>query len=90
MAKAGRRLTTGPNEPTVHNEGPGAVRVQVVVDGDNVSIETVELEPGESHEIPARPGTRVEVHTGQGTATALVTRAPIFLVRDGRVLVAPD
>lgn len=90
MAKAGRRLTTGPNEPTVHNEGPGTARVQVVVDGDSVSTESVRLDPHESHEIQAQPGTRVEVHTGQGTATALATRAPIFLVRDGRVLVAPD
>ncbi|MFQ3320637.1 MAG: hypothetical protein ACI8UR_002312 [Natronomonas sp.] len=90
MARAGRRDATGPTEPTVHNEGPSTATIRIVVHDDGVSAESVTLDAGDSHTITVPSGVPIEVHAANGTVTANATRAPLFIVREGRVLVATE
>lgn len=90
MARADHTTGVGPDGPSVHNDGPMAVRVQVLVHGHSVTAETVELAPGETVDVPAAPSDAVEVHADGGTATAPAGTRPAFVVREESVLVAPE
>lgn len=90
MARADRSSGVGPGGPTVHNDGDEHVSVWVLVRGPTVTVETVELAPGETVPIVAAPADGVEVHADGGTATATAGTRPAFVVREGSVLVAPE
>ncbi|MFT4885303.1 MAG: hypothetical protein ACI8U4_002825 [Natronomonas sp.] len=74
----------------VHNEGPSTTSVHIVVHAADVSPETVTLAPGETHTLAESIEAAVEVHTTDGMATAFGGNAPIFIVRDGSVIVTPN
>jgi len=75
---------------SVHNEGPGGADVEVVVRGDGVRVHPAALDEGETGTVHAPAGARVEIHSREGTATSMASRGAFFVVREGRVLVAPD
>lgn len=76
-------------EPTVHNDGETTVSVGVRVHDDDVAVRLIVLDPGESTTVSAPPHSTVEVHTPDGSATAPASGSPLFVVRDGSVVVAP-
>ena len=90
MAGASRPAATESVELAVHNEGSSAVEVRAVVHGDGVVVRTLSLSPGETGAVAAPAGAPVEVHTPHGTATAVAAPGALFVVREGRVLVAPE
>ncbi len=79
------------NGPLVLNEGTERAVAHVIVTGANGSgsAEVVTLDPGGAHGVPAAGGGSVEVHTGAESASAPADTAPLFVLRDGRLLVAP-
>ena len=84
------RPTSSESVPlSVHNEGRDPVDVEVVVHGDSVAVHSTNLGVAETVSLSAPAGAPVEVHTPDGTATSMATRGTFFVVRDGRVLVAP-
>jgi hypothetical protein len=74
----------------VHNEGPAAATVRIVVHAAGVTTESVTLSPGESHRLEGPIEAPVEVLAHEGMATAFGGHDPLFVVRDGSVLVAPN
>jgi hypothetical protein len=85
------RPTAGPTRGlVVHNEGPSTATVHIVVHADGVPTESVTLAAGETHALDEAVEAPVEVHTSGGTATAFGGHDPLFVVRDGSVLVAPN
>lgn len=90
MAGVSRPDPTNRGEPVVHNEGRNAVTVRIgICAGNSTTTESVTLEPGESHGISASPDALIEVYAGDEAAAAPASGAPFFVVRDGRMLVAP-
>lgn len=75
---------------SVHNEGPVPIDVEVVVHGDSVVVHAVTLGVSETGTLSAPAGSPVEVYTPDSTATSMATRGAFFVVREGRVLVAPQ
>ena len=77
--------------PLVLNEGTQRAVTHVIVTGANGSgaTEVVMLEPGDAHGVSAGRSASVEVHTGAESASAPADTAPLFVLRDGRLLVAP-
>jgi hypothetical protein len=88
MAGASRSTGTAAVEVSVHNEGPSAVDVRAIVHGDGVVDHGLSLAPGETATLPAPTGAPIEVYAPSGSATALAGDGPLFVVRDGSVLVA--
>lgn len=89
---SGTHRSSGRTRPrtTVHNEGSSSVVVRIVVHGDRSTVESVQLAAGESHTVRETDGGAIEVHTRKGMATTLAGSAPLVVIRDGRVLVAPN
>jgi intracellular sulfur oxidation DsrE/DsrF family protein len=90
MAGARRPTPTETVELSVHNEGPDPVEVEVVVHGDGVAVRSLRLDVAETGSLSAPAGAAVEVHTPDGTATSLAASGAFFVVRNRRVLVAPE
>lgn len=88
MSRPGRVDVDATAEATVHNDGSEPVGVRVVVHGDGFDVEAVSLHPGDSHVLTVAPGASVEIHTGDESAAAPAEGDPIFVVRDGGVVVA--
>lgn len=88
MAGASRPATADAVELMVHNEESSTVDVRTVVHADSVSVYPLTLSSDETGSITAPAGVPVEVHAPGGTATALAHHGALFVVRDGRVLVA--
>lgn len=84
------RLPTDAAGATVHNARPATTAVRVVVGREGGVGEALELAPEESHTVAIPDGAYVEVHTEEGTAAAPAAESPLFVVRDGRVLVVPE
>jgi hypothetical protein len=85
------RPTAGPTRgPVVHNEGPSTVTVHIVVHAAGVRTESVTLAAGETHALDDAVEAPVELHTSDGMATAFGGHDPLFVIRDGSVLVAPN
>ncbi len=83
-------MSGAPRGPVIHNEGPSTATVRIVVSAAGVSTETVRLAPGETHALAEPIESAVEVHTHDGMATASGGDDPLFVVRDGSVMVAPN
>lgn len=90
MARTDRPWTAAYASPTVHNAGSEPVGVRVVVHGDVVTATALTLDPGESHAVSSSRGDSIEIYTRSGSATAPAASGPLFVVRDGRVLVSPE
>ena len=90
MAGASRPAATDSVELAVHNESSSAVEIRALVHGDRVVARTLSLSPGETGAVAAPAGVAVEVHTPHGAATAVASPGALFVVREGRVLVAPE
>jgi hypothetical protein len=90
MAGASRPASKPSRGPLVHNEGPSTATVRIVVHVAGVSTETVTLAVGETHALTDHVEAPVEVHTSGGMATALGGNDPLFVVRDGSVMVATN
>ncbi|MEF8809167.1 hypothetical protein [Natronomonas sp.] len=89
MARASRPMADPSRGLLVHNEGPSTTDVHIVVHAAGVSTETVTLTAGETHTLAEPVDAPVEVHTNGGMATAFGGNDPLFVVRDGSVMVAP-
>lgn len=90
MAGASRPTPGQPRGLVVHNEGPSTVTVRIIVHTAGISAESVTLPPGETHRFDGAVDAPVEVHTRDGMATAFGGHDPLFVIRDGSVLVAPN
>lgn len=90
MAGASRPSSGETRGLVVHNEGPSAVTVRIIVHAPGVAAESVSLSAGETHRLAESVEAPVEVHTRDGMATAFGGHDPLFVVRDGTVLVAPN
>lgn len=89
MARANRAGATPREGPTVHNEGPTPVTVRIVVRADTTDAESVTLDAGASRAVGTPPTAVVEVHAADGSAAAEANTDPLFVVREGHVLVSP-
>lgn len=90
MAGASRPTPEQPRGLVIHNEGPSTVTVRIIVHAAGISAESVTLSAGETHRLDGAVDAPVEVHTKGGMATAFGGHHPIFVIRDGSVLVAPN
>lgn len=90
MAGASRPAAGPSTGVHVHNEGPSTETVRIVVHATGVRTESVTLEAGETHRFGEGVEAPVEIHTRDGMATAYGGTDPFFVVREGRVLVAPN
>lgn len=90
MGGRSRPSSTGTVPLSVHNEGRDPVDVEVVVHGDSVAVHSTSLGVAETVSLSAPAGALVDVYTPEGTATSTATRGTFFVVRDGRLLVAPE
>lgn len=90
MAGSSRPTPTDTVELSVHNESPDPVVVEAVVHGDRVVFHSLRLDADETGSISAPVGAPVEVHTPDGTAMSVAARGAFFVVRNRRVLVAPE
>jgi hypothetical protein len=90
MAGASRPTAGTARGLIIHNEGPSTATVHIVVHADGVPTESVTLAAGETHRFDGAVDASVEVHTKGGMATAFGGHDPLFVIRDGSVLVAPN